>query len=210
MFVDTIDQLLLEKVLVLTGVFWNPECFSGVWATSYNQLLQTSGDLGTVRKKSQRGGLYFNLSWSSPPQTSYPPTHYIRKVPQRKIHYFTFLQMMQLLVLCTFGMYPIPYMKMIFPLVMILLIPIRYDCGHFIRENHFLKSLKPGWHSAQVHLDISRIYWISAEMKMTFNYSQVVDMLFCTSQIYKSLQRALSLDKIADRAWNWSHRAAVH
>uniref|UniRef100_A0A672HVD8 Bicarbonate transporter-like transmembrane domain-containing protein n=1 Tax=Salarias fasciatus TaxID=181472 RepID=A0A672HVD8_SALFA len=62
-------------------------------------------------------------------QTSYPPTHYIRKVPQRKIHYFTFLQMMQLLVLCTFGMYPIPYMKMIFPLVMILLIPIRY--GYF-------------------------------------------------------------------------------
>uniref|UniRef100_A0A1A8PSM1 Solute carrier family 4, sodium borate transporter, member 11 n=1 Tax=Nothobranchius rachovii TaxID=451742 RepID=A0A1A8PSM1_9TELE len=58
-------------------------------------------------------------------QTSYPPTHYIRKVPQRKIHYFTFLQMMQLLVLCTFGMYPIPYMKMIFPLVMVLLIPIR-------------------------------------------------------------------------------------
>uniref|UniRef100_A0A8C7Z7H0 Solute carrier family 4 member 11 n=1 Tax=Oryzias sinensis TaxID=183150 RepID=A0A8C7Z7H0_9TELE len=60
-------------------------------------------------------------------QTSYPPTHYIRKVPQRKIHYFTFLQMMQLLVLCTFGMYPIPYMKMIFPLVMIFLIPMRYD-----------------------------------------------------------------------------------
>uniref|UniRef100_A0A673C222 Bicarbonate transporter-like transmembrane domain-containing protein n=1 Tax=Sphaeramia orbicularis TaxID=375764 RepID=A0A673C222_9TELE len=60
-------------------------------------------------------------------QTSYPPTHYIRKVPQRKIHYFTFLQMMQLLVLCTFGMYPIPYMKMIFPLFMILLIPIRYE-----------------------------------------------------------------------------------
>lgn len=37
--------------------------------------------------------------------------------------------MMQLLVLCTFGMYPIPYMKMIFPLLMILLIPIRYDCS---------------------------------------------------------------------------------
>ncbi|MEQ2271415.1 hypothetical protein XENORESO_003948, partial [Xenotaenia resolanae] len=70
-------------------------------------------------------------------QTSYPPTHYIRKVPQRKIHYFTFLQMMQLLVLCTFGMYPIPYMKMIFPLVMILLIPIRYVCGNF--ENYFLR-----------------------------------------------------------------------
>ncbi|KAI5108187.1 sodium bicarbonate transporter-like protein 11 isoform X1, partial [Silurus meridionalis] len=58
-------------------------------------------------------------------QTSYPPTHYIRKVPQRKIHYFTFLQMVQLLFLCTFGMYPLPYMKMIFPLLMFILIPIR-------------------------------------------------------------------------------------
>ncbi|XP_076830215.1 solute carrier family 4 member 11 isoform X6 [Brachyhypopomus gauderio] len=58
-------------------------------------------------------------------QTSYPPTHYIRKVPQRKIHYFTFLQMVQLLLLCAFGMYPLPYMKMIFPLLMFMLIPIR-------------------------------------------------------------------------------------
>lgn len=58
-------------------------------------------------------------------QTSYPPTHYIRKVPQRKIHYFTFLQMVQLFFLCAFGMYPLPYMKMIFPLLMIILIPVR-------------------------------------------------------------------------------------
>ncbi|XP_032403007.1 solute carrier family 4 member 11 isoform X2 [Xiphophorus hellerii] len=71
-------------------------------------------------------------------QTSYPPTHYIRKVPQRKIHYFTFLQMMQLLVLCTFGMYPIPYMKMIFPLVMILLIPIRNSVLPHIIEAKYL------------------------------------------------------------------------
>uniref|UniRef100_A0A8C2ZN20 Solute carrier family 4 member 11 n=1 Tax=Cyclopterus lumpus TaxID=8103 RepID=A0A8C2ZN20_CYCLU len=68
-------------------------------------------------------------------QTSYPPTHYIRKVPQRKIHYFTFLQMMQLLVLCTFGMYPMPYMKMIFPLLMIMLIPIRYEPGDILSQN---------------------------------------------------------------------------
>uniref|UniRef100_A0A7N8Y4A6 Solute carrier family 4 member 11 n=1 Tax=Mastacembelus armatus TaxID=205130 RepID=A0A7N8Y4A6_9TELE len=71
-------------------------------------------------------------------QTSYPPTHYIRKVPQRKIHYFTFLQMMQLLVLCAFGMYPMPYMKMIFPLVMILLIPIRYNLLPRIIEAKYL------------------------------------------------------------------------
>ncbi|KAM4625551.1 solute carrier family 4 member 11 isoform 3-T3 [Polymixia lowei] len=71
-------------------------------------------------------------------QTSYPPTHYIRKVPQRKIHYFTFLQMMQLLVLCSFGMYPIPYMKMIFPLLMILLIPIRNNVLPHIIEAKYL------------------------------------------------------------------------
>ncbi|XP_068181723.1 solute carrier family 4 member 11-like isoform X2 [Antennarius striatus] len=58
-------------------------------------------------------------------QTSYPPTHYIRRVPQRKIHYFTGLQMIQLIILCAFGMYPLPYMKMVFPLLMILLVPIR-------------------------------------------------------------------------------------
>ncbi|XP_051514910.1 solute carrier family 4 member 11-like [Myxocyprinus asiaticus] len=58
-------------------------------------------------------------------QTSYPPTHYIRRVPQRKVHYFTGLQIVQLIILCTFGMYPLPYMKMIFPLLMIMLIPIR-------------------------------------------------------------------------------------
>lgn len=61
------------------------------------------------------------------PQASYPPTHYIRRVPQRKIHYFTGLQIVQLLLLCVFGMSPLPYMKMIFPLIMIAMIPIRYE-----------------------------------------------------------------------------------
>nr|XP_035158687.1 solute carrier family 4 member 11 isoform X6 [Callithrix jacchus] len=59
-------------------------------------------------------------------QTAYPPTHYIRRVPQRKIHYFTGLQVLQLLLLCAFGMSSLPYMKMIFPLIMITMIPIRY------------------------------------------------------------------------------------
>ncbi|XP_068437764.1 solute carrier family 4 member 11-like isoform X2 [Clinocottus analis] len=60
-------------------------------------------------------------------QTSYPPTHYIRRVPQRKVHSFTALQMIQLIILCAFGMYPLPYMKMVFPLMMILLVPVRIN-----------------------------------------------------------------------------------
>ncbi|XP_037635667.1 sodium bicarbonate transporter-like protein 11 isoform X2 [Sebastes umbrosus] len=58
-------------------------------------------------------------------QTSYPPTHYVRRVPQRKVHFFTAVQMVQLIILCAFGMYPLPYMKMVFPLLMILLVPVR-------------------------------------------------------------------------------------
>lgn len=59
-------------------------------------------------------------------QTAYPPNHYIRRVPQRQIHYFTGLQVLQLLLLCAFGMSTLPYMKMIFPIIMIAMIPIRY------------------------------------------------------------------------------------
>ncbi|XP_054846349.1 solute carrier family 4 member 11 [Eublepharis macularius] len=74
-------------------------------------------------------------------QTAYPPTHYIRRVPQRKIHYFTGLQVLQLLILCGFGMSPLPYMKMIFPLIMIGMIPIRYNLLPRIIESKYLDAM---------------------------------------------------------------------
>ncbi|XP_047396152.1 solute carrier family 4 member 11 isoform X3 [Sciurus carolinensis] len=74
-------------------------------------------------------------------QTSYPPTHYIRRVPQRKIHYFTGLQVLQLLLLCAFGMSSMPYMKMIFPLIMIAMIPIRYNLLPRIIEAKYLDAM---------------------------------------------------------------------
>nr|KAF6423818.1 solute carrier family 4 member 11 [Rousettus aegyptiacus] len=74
-------------------------------------------------------------------QASYPPTHYIRRVPQRKIHYFTGLQILQLLLLCAFGMSPLPYMKMIFPLIMIAMIPIRYKLLPRIIEAKYLDAM---------------------------------------------------------------------
>ncbi|GFN79576.1 sodium bicarbonate transporter-like protein 11, partial [Plakobranchus ocellatus] len=58
-------------------------------------------------------------------QAAYPPNHYIRRVPQRKIHAFTALQLVQLLVLCVFGFSPYPYMKMVFPVLLMFLMPIR-------------------------------------------------------------------------------------
>ncbi|KAM9375357.1 solute carrier family 4 member 11-like [Pholidichthys leucotaenia] len=74
-------------------------------------------------------------------QTSYPPTHYIRRVPQRKVHYFTGLQMIQLIILCAFGMYPLPYMKMVFPLLMILLVPVRTSLLPRVIEAKYLDIL---------------------------------------------------------------------
>ncbi|KAL8206555.1 UNVERIFIED_CONTAM: hypothetical protein K2H54_009377 [Gekko kuhli] len=74
-------------------------------------------------------------------QTAYPPTHYIRRVPQRKIHYFTGLQVLQLIILCGFGMSPLPYMKMIFPLIMIGMIPIRYNLLPRIIEAKYLDAM---------------------------------------------------------------------
>ncbi|XP_030306501.1 LOW QUALITY PROTEIN: sodium bicarbonate transporter-like protein 11 [Calypte anna] len=74
-------------------------------------------------------------------QTAYPPTHYIRRVPQRKIHYFTGLQVLQLLILCGFGMSPLLYMKMIFPLIMIGMIPIRYNLLPRIIESKYLDAM---------------------------------------------------------------------
>ncbi|KAM5246511.1 solute carrier family 4 member 11 [Ctenodactylus gundi] len=74
-------------------------------------------------------------------QTSYPPTHYIRRVPQRKIHYFTGLQVLQLLLLCSFGMSSLPYMKMVFPLIMIVMIPIRYILLPRIIEAKYLDAM---------------------------------------------------------------------
>ena len=83
------------------------------------------------------------------PQTSYPPTHYIRRVPQRKIHYFTGLQVLQLLLLCAFGMSPLLYMKMVFPLIMIAMIPIRYG-GRTAGRKDLAGRERVGWNGCSL------------------------------------------------------------
>ncbi|KAK3731064.1 hypothetical protein QZH41_019224, partial [Actinostola sp. cb2023] len=60
-------------------------------------------------------------------QSAYPPNHYIRRVPQRSIHGYTGIQFLQLFVLCAVGFIgTLSYIKMVFPLLLILLLPIRY------------------------------------------------------------------------------------
>merc|ERR1711915_973556 len=72
-------------------------------------------------------------------QAAYPPNHYVKRVPQRKIHTFTFCQLVQLLILCVFGFTPWAYMKMIFPVVILIFLPIRHKLIPLIVENKYLE-----------------------------------------------------------------------
>ena len=70
-------------------------------------------------------------------QTLYPPIHYIRKVPQKAVHTFTALQLVQLGVLCALSFSGVPYLKMLFPFIIIALIPIRkFLIPKAIHEDH--------------------------------------------------------------------------
>ncbi|XP_022324265.2 solute carrier family 4 member 11-like isoform X2 [Crassostrea virginica] len=74
-------------------------------------------------------------------QSAYPPNHYIRRVPQRKIHLFTLLQILQLAVLCALGFTPYPYLKMFFPVLIFLLIPLRHKVIPRFVHQKFLKAI---------------------------------------------------------------------
>ncbi|CAL8099210.1 unnamed protein product [Orchesella dallaii] len=74
-------------------------------------------------------------------QTSYPPNHYIRRVPQRKIHQFTLIQVLQLILLCVLGFFPFPFVKVIFPLVLLFLLFSRHKLLPKLIEKKYLDVL---------------------------------------------------------------------
>ena len=60
-------------------------------------------------------------------QSKYPAIHYIRRCEQRKMHYFTLVQIVELIILLLVGIVaPWPYVRMTFPLFIALLIPFRH------------------------------------------------------------------------------------
>ena len=86
-------------------------------------------DFEVIRSKEVKDTVTFNATIITIAmfifQSAYPPNHYIRRVPQRTMHYFTLLQLLQLLVLCGLGFAPYPYLKMFFPILIFILIPLR-------------------------------------------------------------------------------------
>jgi hypothetical protein len=63
----------------------------------------------------------------------YPTTHYIQKVPNRIIHQFTMLQFTCLAVL---GIVEVSPLGILFPLFVLLLVPVRLWAGKFFSPEH--------------------------------------------------------------------------
>lgn len=63
----------------------------------------------------------------------YPATHYIRRVPVWTIHKFTLLQLVCLLVL---GVVELSPLGILFPLFVVLLVPVRFLAGRLFKPEH--------------------------------------------------------------------------
>lgn len=74
-------------------------------------------------------------------KAAYPPNHYIRQVPQRKIHLFTFIQLLQLLILCFLGFSPILYSKLVLPIWLVTMVAFRYQILPKIIDKKYLRAL---------------------------------------------------------------------
>ncbi|XP_078353100.1 solute carrier family 4 member 11-like isoform X2 [Oculina patagonica] len=74
-------------------------------------------------------------------QAAYPPNHYIRHVPQRKMHLYTAVQFLQLGVLCGFGFAPLPYLKMVFPVLLMFILPVRHLLVPKLISSKYLEAL---------------------------------------------------------------------
>ena len=63
----------------------------------------------------------------------YPVTHYTRRVPIKTIHLFTLIQLVCLTVLLLVEISPL---GILFPLFIVLLVPVRFWIARFIDDRH--------------------------------------------------------------------------
>ena len=66
----------------------------------------------------------------------YPINHYTRRVPTRTIHLFTLVQLVCLIVLCVINVSPYEPIRILFPIFIALLVPIRAILGYFFDKDH--------------------------------------------------------------------------
>lgn len=66
----------------------------------------------------------------------YPINHYTRRVPTRTIHLFTLIQLVCLVTLCFINVSPYEPIRILFPIFIALLVPIRALLGYFFDKDH--------------------------------------------------------------------------
>jgi mannitol/fructose-specific phosphotransferase system IIA component (Ntr-type) len=89
--------------------------------------------MGVVSMKGNQ--LFERLSLWAMDSELYPPTHYIRRVPNRRIHIFTGIQLLCLLILWVTKASAI---GILFPLFIALLVPVRFLLNRFFDKQHLL------------------------------------------------------------------------
>ncbi len=89
--------------------------------------------MGVVSMKGNQ--LFERLSLWAMDSDLYPPTHYIRRVPNRKIHIFTAIQLLCLVILWVTKASAI---GILFPLFIALLVPVRFLLNRFFEQRHLL------------------------------------------------------------------------
>ena len=66
----------------------------------------------------------------------YPVNHYTRRVPARVIHLFTLVQLICLVVLCIINLSPSEIVRIMFPIFIALLVPVRWAMSYFFASDH--------------------------------------------------------------------------
>lgn len=66
----------------------------------------------------------------------YPINHYTRRVPTKSIHLFTLCQFICLVILCIINLYPYEPVRILFPIFIALLVPVRFIIGRFFNADH--------------------------------------------------------------------------
>uniref|UniRef100_A0A914C243 Bicarbonate transporter-like transmembrane domain-containing protein n=1 Tax=Acrobeloides nanus TaxID=290746 RepID=A0A914C243_9BILA len=74
-------------------------------------------------------------------QRSYQPLHYIRRVPQRILHFFTCIEIVQWAILFFVGHAPWPFVPMLFSVVVFLYIPLRLLVFPYFIDEKYLESV---------------------------------------------------------------------
>jgi len=127
-----LNMLAMTPMAVLFGLF----LFMGIVSLSGNQFIE-------------RLNLWLMDS------ALYPRTHYIRRVPIRIIHLFTFVQFCCLAVLCLINLSPVKWVRLTFPLFIAMLVPIRY----LLNRSLPAEDLKVLDAQTDMDLDDEELHW---------------------------------------------------